>query len=453
VPSVQRGIEERREQDGRVRYRVRVRRGRGRALYRTLPTIEEALAWRAHAIAFVEGRRDDPPPLETPPAATFERAITIGDAARRLCRGMKDGKVRSRDGRPYKPSVVRKYEEQLRTLVLPRIGGIPITALTTGDVQRFVDEVANDRTPEHGRKALTALRVALRTAVTYGELERNPCTGVCVPANPEGESPPSVLSPEECDAIVEAGYRDDARLERSMIGPLLALLMGSGLRLGEALALEWGPEGLDVDESLLRVRKSLDRVRGPDGEYPSLEPKSRAAKRDVPLAPEDVARLRRHRLATGRPQDGALVFSGPGGKALSPVPAYRAFKRACRAVKVAEPRQALERAEARGDSAGIRKAERALEAAKAAPLPRLHDCRHAFATHALAAGLSAHAVADLLGHADAGLVLRRYGHALPDEVAAAGERLSAWRRSIGVGMAHDWPTGTQRGALTAQPSG
>jgi integrase len=138
-------------------------------------------------------------------------------------------------------------------------------------------------------------------------------------------------------------------------------------------------------------------VRGADGLYPVLAPKSRAGRRDVPLAPEDVARLRRHRLATGRPPDGELVFAGKDGTQLSPVPAYRAFKRA------------------------------ALRAGLGEPLPRLHDCRHAFATHLLAAGLSAHAVAALLGHADAGLVLRRYGHALPEEVARAGTVLSAWR--------------------------
>jgi len=38
----------------------------------------------------------------------------------------------------------------------------------------------------------------------------------------------------------------------------------------------------------------------------------------------------------------------------------------------------------------------------------------------------------LLGHADAALVTRRYGHALPDELARAGELLSAWRRARGV---------------------
>ena len=37
--------------------------------------------------------------------------------------------------------------------------------------------------------------------------------------------------------------------------------------------------------------------------------------------------------------------------------------------------------------------------------------------------LTPHAVAELLGHADAKLVLTVYGHALPAERASAGERL------------------------------
>jgi integrase len=58
-----------------------------------------------------------------------------------------------------------------------------------------------------------------------------------------------------------------------------------------------------------------------------------------------------------------------------------------------------------------------------------HDRRHACATSLLAAGLGSHAVAALLGHADASLVDRRYGHALPDELATAADRLSEWRQA------------------------
>ena len=63
----------------------------------------------------------------------------------------------------------------------------------------------------------------------------------------------------------------------------------------------------------------------------------------------------------------------------------------------------------------------------AAPAPTLHDARHAYATHALRAGLTLHAVARLLGHRDVSLVARRYGHALPDELADAGRILDRFR--------------------------
>jgi hypothetical protein len=37
-----------------------------------------------------------------------------------------------------------------------------------------------------------------------------------------------------------------------------------------------------------------------------------------------------------------------------------------------------------------------------------------------------------MGHADAGLIFRRYGHALPDELAGAGLALEAFRRQRGL---------------------
>jgi len=88
--------------------------------------------------------------------------VTVADAAQRLCRGMKDASIRNREGRPFKASVLLKYETVLRTLVVPRIGAVPVSTLTRGDIQRLVDEIAVERTTEHARHALTALRVALR---------------------------------------------------------------------------------------------------------------------------------------------------------------------------------------------------------------------------------------------------------------------------------------------------
>lgn len=57
------------------------------------------------------------------------------------------------------------------------------------------------------------------------------------------------------------------------------------------------------------------------------------------------------------------------------------------------------------------------------PTPKLHDLRHAYATALLAARLTVHAVAELLGHSSPALVMARYGHAYADEKAASAMAL------------------------------
>ena len=186
------GIERRRRSDGTVAYHVRVRR-RGLRQAATLPTLEDAIGWRARAIAAARGEGEAPAPPSQPKAAALPQAPTVEDAARRLVRGMRIGSIRTRDGKTFKPSTVRKYEEALRLSVLPLIGAVPVTAVRKGDVQQLVDSIAAGRTAEHARKALTAIRTLMRTCEDYDGLEASPCTGVRVPVG-EPERPARVLT-------------------------------------------------------------------------------------------------------------------------------------------------------------------------------------------------------------------------------------------------------------------
>ena len=255
-------------------------------------------------------------------------------------------------------SLTRKYEENLRVLVLPELGGVPISTLTSGDVQRFVDGLAAARTPEHARKALTALRVALRVAIRYGELEANPCAGARVPASADWERPPRILTPEEAAAIIAQAEKDDAEFKRSLGGPLIALAFGSGLRMGELLALRWGQDGLDLDQGLVHVRRSLDRVREVTTDDTPRSHRSRG-RREEPFhcRPRTLPAFDAMDFARGRPEDGALLFCGGLTETH-----FLPFRQ-------------------QGPSSGLRQASWFAE-----PLPRFHDTRHAFASHALAAG-------------------------------------------------------------------
>jgi integrase len=67
----------------------------------------------------------------------------------------------------------------------------------------------------------------------------------------------------------------------------------------------------------------------------------------------------------------------------------------------------------------------------AEPSPTLHSLRHTAAAWWLSAGLTLHAVADLLGHTNPQLVLTTYGHALNSERSTAGERLEAFLAEAG----------------------
>jgi integrase len=65
------------------------------------------------------------------------------------------------------------------------------------------------------------------------------------------------------------------------IGPLVAVLQASGMRLGEALGLRWDDE--DVERGRLQVRSTVVRVRGQD--WRLGPPKWQSRTRVVPLIP------------------------------------------------------------------------------------------------------------------------------------------------------------------------
>jgi integrase len=132
--------------------------------------------------------------------------------------------------------------------------------------------------PSTVRQTYTVLRSVLETAVRDELLAGNPAASVKRPGVPRTEA--HYLSIAEVASLLDA-------VKDSRCAPLLRLLVATGLRPGEALALHWSD--VDLTNSLLRVRGTLSRV---NGHLVISEPKTERSRRDVPLSPTTVTLLR-----------------------------------------------------------------------------------------------------------------------------------------------------------------
>src|ERR1700758_4607633 len=106
------------------------------------------------------------------------------------------------------------------------------------------------------RQTYTVLRAGLDGAVRDQLIARNPAVLVTRPGVQRREA-------KHLDAAGVAAVLRAA--ESSRYYPALALIVATGLRKGEALALRWDADVLNLDEGWLKVRQTLGSVGGKAG--------------------------------------------------------------------------------------------------------------------------------------------------------------------------------------------
>jgi integrase len=180
---------------------------------------------------------------------------------------------------------------------------------------------------------------------------------------------------------------------------LLATAVYTGVRLSELLGLSWGD--VDFESGVIHVRHQLSRARiGSPARR--VAPKTVAAVREIPLAPQLALLLRRHKHTGRFAADGDYVFATSLGTPLG----HRNVEQ-----------RALARA---ADRAGInREGERRL---------RFHDLRHTFASHLIVdLRLDVAQVSRILGHASTSITLDTYTHLFDQAAHTAEVRLQIGR--------------------------
>jgi len=250
----------------------------------------------------------------------------------------------------------RSYAGHVDHHIGPVLGGMPLEDLRPLDVDRLVR--ARTKAGLSGatvRRILTTLSMALRTAVDDGLLTRNVVSQAKRPKVARHEI--TAMTPTRAREVLAAvaGDRQAALYE---------LLLGSGMRVGEALALDWRDVDLERGTVAVRAGKTARSVR------------------TIPIPPSVIASLKTHRAASSTIDPKAPVFVGERkGERLRVDVALHRFREL-------------------------------LATAKLPPM-RVHDLRHGHATLLLGAGVAMQTISDQLGHASPSITANIYAHVQP----------------------------------------
>lgn len=259
------------------------------------------------------------------------------------------------------------YEGHVRMHISPLLGGIPVVRLRTTDVRRLIaDRLDAGLSPATVRRIHSTLHAALEQGVKERSLVENVAHGVTLPrVEPK---PIKAMTHEDAELI-----RDISR--GTFIEALVDLLLGSALRLGEALGLNQGDVHLQVEDPFVTLRTSKTTLRA------------------VMISDDAAEALRSHLVRAKRRGPNEPLFIGPrSGHRLTTSTVSHALPRLL-------------------ENAGV---------------DRLtpHGLRHGAATIMLSEGTDLRFIQEQLGHKSYNLTAKTYAHVVPSVQRAAVRKLN-----------------------------
>ena len=264
-------------------------------------------------------------------------------------------------GRSVRKRTRESYEGHVNHHISPLLGGIPLARLQPADVRRLVGELERKKlAPASIHRVVTTLRIALNAAIRDRMLVHNAAD---IRELPRVERVPvRAMLQDEADLILDT-------VEPTWIGPIVRLLLGSGIRISEAIGLD--QSDLLLDEGFIRVRHSKTDVRA------------------VPITDDAVAALREALAAAPRIGPNEPVFYSP--------------------------RHPTERMGRHSVSHALPRILEPVGLGHITP----HALRHGVATLMLTSGHQMRVISEQLGHRNPALTARTYAHVVPQAQRAA----------------------------------
>jgi integrase len=281
------------------------------------------------------------------------------------------------------PGAARNYRTVAEKHIIPTLGGRKIVDLSVGDVDRLLSrKLKEGLSTSTVRRIRSVLAQCLDQGIRWGVAGRNVARLSRAPrlVRQEGRT----LSPEQAKELLRS-------LKGQRLEALIALMLSTGLRRGEALGLMW--QDFDARAGVLRVQRQLKREE--EG-LVTTGTKTARSRRAVNLPAPLVETLREHErlqqadreLAGSYWEETGFIFTTAHGTPIDPRNFYRDLKKIFRDAGLGDWHP--------------------------------HELRHSAASLMLAQGVKLQVVSQVLGHASIRMTADVYGHVLdPDREEAA----------------------------------
>ncbi|MFD2794377.1 tyrosine-type recombinase/integrase [Promicromonospora vindobonensis] len=185
---------------------------------------------------------------------TFGPGATLEDAVRvwlKSFRSMADNGRRKR-------ATYDQYERYARVEIFPVIGRLRFTELTTGRLDVFLSGLYERKGFATAKVVRSVLSGTCRMLARRDLLPSNPVRDVGR-LEQGRRKPPRALTKEE--ALRFLALLDGSEYaRRNDLPDLMRFLLATGVRIGEALALEW--RDVDLDNRVVQIDWTVSRVRG-----------------------------------------------------------------------------------------------------------------------------------------------------------------------------------------------
>ncbi len=309
----------------------------------------------------------------------MKRVITIKDAGEQW--------LRTCELNELERATLCSYRQHLDLHILPLLGEHSVDELSAGDIYEFIETLRDTLSQAMLRKVLGSLRALISEAVARGQVARNVAADVRLRNSRRSKEECIIPSKQEIRALL-AACPDKYRA-------FLTVAVFTGMRASELRGLRW--ENVDFDRQIIQVRERVDRWN----EFGM--PKSRAGRRNIPMAPvvkevlsDWVGRCPKRNLG--------LVFPNGAG---NPETHSNLYNRFFLPLMV----------------------ECGVVNKKGKPRFGMHALRHAAASLFIEQGWSPKKIQTLMGHASINMTFDVYGH-LFDDMEGDIERMAKLEKDL-----------------------